>query len=119
MGVITEVRESGCSAYVKCASSNRTYLQNRIFLRKDTIEEDENEEEDIDVDTEEESADMAIVVSHKSIMSKPAKSAMKQAWSRLGSEEREGSRPARRQLRVRFSLPSASLPASQSGESVE
>ena len=89
------------------------------FLRKDTIEEEENEEEDIDVDTEEESADMVILVSHDSITTRPAKSAMKQAWSRLGSEEREGSRPARRQLWVRFSLPSASLPASQSGERME
>ena len=41
------------------------------------------------------------------------RSAMKQAWSRLEREERERSRPARQQLRVRFSLPSTSLPASQ------
>ena len=118
MGVITEVWESGRSTYIKCADSNRTFLRNRIFLRKDTIEEEENEEEDIDEDMEEESADM-VVVRHDSSTTRPARSAMKQAWSRLEREEREKSRPARRQLRVRFSLPSASLPASQSVGSEE
>ena len=109
VGVITEVRESGHSAYIKCASSNRVYLRNRIFLRKDTIEdEDDEEEEDTD---EEESADMAIMVCHAAATAQPAKSAMKKAWSRRASEEREGSRLARRQLKVRFSLP-----ASQSRE---
>ena len=34
VGVITEVRESGRSAYIKCANSNRTYLRNRIFPEK-------------------------------------------------------------------------------------
>ena len=33
VGVITEVRESGHSAYIKCASSNRVYLHNCIFFR--------------------------------------------------------------------------------------
>ena len=60
------------------------------------------------MDTEEESADM-VIVSHESITTRPAKSAMKKAWSRLEREEREGSRPARRQLWVRFSLPFAAV----------
>ena len=62
VGIITEVRESGHSAYIKCASSNQVYLHNHIFLRQDTIEDEEDEEEDMDVDSEEESADMAILV---------------------------------------------------------
>ena len=33
-GVITEVRESGRSAYIKCSDSKRLYLRNRIFLQK-------------------------------------------------------------------------------------
>ena len=47
VGVITEVRESGRSAYIKCANSNRVYLRNHIFLCIDTIEEkNDGEEED-------------------------------------------------------------------------
>ena len=102
VGVITEVRESGRSAYIKFANSNRVYLRNRIFLRKDTIEdEDDGDEEEEDDD---ESADMAIIVCHAAVTEQPAKSAMKKAWSSRVSEERE-SRLARRQLKVRFSLP--------------
>ena len=54
---------------------------------------------------DDESADMAIIVCHAAVTGQPAKSAMKKAWSRRVSEEREGSRLARRQLKVRFSLP--------------
>ena len=102
VGVITEVRESGRSAYIKCANSNRIYLRNRIFLHKDTIEnEDDGDKEEEDDD---ESANMAIIVCHAAVTEQPAKSAMKKAWSSRVSEERE-SRLARRQLKVRFSLP--------------
>ena len=102
VGVISEVRESGRSANIKCANSNRIYLRNRIFLRKDTIdEEDDDDEEEEDDD---DSANMAIIVCHAAIMEQPAKSALRKAWSSGGSEERER-RLARRQLRVSFDLP--------------
>ena len=101
-GVITEVHESGRSAYIKCANSNRIYLRNRIFLRKDTIdgEDDDDEEEDDDDD----SASMAIIVCHAAITEQPAKSALRKAWSSAGSEQRER-RLGRRQLKVSFDLP--------------
>ena len=102
VGVISEVRESGRNAYIKCANSNRIYLRNRIFLRKDTIDEedDEDEEEEDDYD----SANMAIIVCHAAITEQPAKSALRKAWSSAWSEERER-RLARRQLKVSFDLP--------------
>ena len=102
VGVITEVWESGRSAYIKCANSNIIYLRNHIFLRKDIIEdEDDGDKEEEDDD---ESANMAIIVCHTAVTKQPDKSAMKKAWSSRVSEERE-SRLARRQLKVIFSLP--------------
>ena len=99
-GVISEVRESGRSAYVKCSDSNRLYLRNRIFLKKDTIEEEEEEEEEEEND---DSVNTVIVYKvHAASTNKPAKSALKKA----GGNEWPGQRRRRQgpQLRVSFSL---------------
>ena len=101
-GVITEVRESGRSAYIKCANSKRLYLRNRIFLRKDTVEEEDDDDEEEDEDDD--SASMAVIVCHAAITDQPAKSALRKAWSSEWSEQRER-RLGRRQLRVSFDLP--------------
>ena len=88
-GVISEVRESGRSAYVKCSGSNRLYLRNRIFLKKDTIEEEDEDEEEEEND---DSANTVIVYSvHAASTAKPVKSAMKKA----GGNEWAGQRRRR------------------------
>ena len=101
-GVITEVRESGRSAYIKCTNSKRLYLRNRIFLCKDTVEEEDDDDEEEDEDDD--SVSMAVIVCHAAITDQPAKSALRKAWSSEWSEQRER-RLARRQLRVSFDLP--------------
>ena len=99
-GVISEVRESGRSAYVKCSGSNRLYLRNRIFLKKDTIEEEDEDEEEDEGDDSVNTVSVYIV--HAASTDKPAKSAMKKA----GGDEWAGQRRRRHgpQLRVSFSL---------------
>ena len=105
MGIITEVRESGRSAYIKCASSNRVYLRNCIFLRRDTIEDEEDEEEDMDVDSEEESADMAIAVCHGTASQVSNEAGMEQAWERGERREQASQATAASEVQPAFSLP--------------
>ena len=99
-GVITEVRESGRSAYVKCSDSKRLYLRNRIFLKRDTVEE-ENDEDEVEEENDD-GANMAVIICHAAITVQPAKSAMKKAGSNEWSTQRR--RRFGAQLRVSFDL---------------
>ena len=110
-GVITEVRESGRSAYVKCSDSKRLYLRNRIFLRRDTVEEENDEDEEEEEDDD--GANIAVLVCHAAITDQPAKSALKKAWSNEWGAQRKR-RLDRAQLKVSFDLP-----ACQSSERAE
>ena len=37
-----DVRESGRSAYVKCHDTGHVYLRNRIFLKSDTVDNEDD-----------------------------------------------------------------------------
>ena len=100
LGEITEVRESGCSAYVRDLNSGRSFFRNRIFLKSNNVD---SECEDNGQDEE---ADLAVVVQHSA---GPVKSAMR---AKAGSRQGERQQLGQLAWRVRFRLPGKE----QSGE---